>query len=269
MQITVFNPSSQGAHFTENTNRVIICCFEWIQSHIDEKESYNAFRQGVVSTYPEVNDNNLRNIVPLLQHYGFVSYKQKGINENSKFFTNSGKSYVEVLKLQRTIQADPNYTAEQKERALKEANCISKELLCDGLKNALIDYKCKYRAPLALYMEALLEFGHMDKKEFAILMWGKNKDPNSPLDQIREQIRQYRDNTLEIEVSVDINNDKRIRAIQNSDRRIEGISYLTAFSFYSGLLEEAGLVFGDKKGTVFVQKDKRDTIEFLIKEVAQ
>lgn len=83
MRIDINNCSSPGASFTENTNRVLICTLQWIRENNYPVIEFKTLRTILEKKYG-VNNNNARNIYPLLKNCGFINYS-KGVIETEHF----------------------------------------------------------------------------------------------------------------------------------------------------------------------------------------
>ena len=60
-------------------------------------------------------------------------------------------------------------------------------------------------------------------------------------------INDYRLEKVDIEVQVRVRNDIKIKERTGEESRLEDIGFLTSYSFYTGLLSQAGLVIKEGK----------------------
>ena len=159
MKIVVENCSSPGASFTKNTNEVIIKIYEWIQENNEPTLSFIDFRRRLESE-KGINDNNARNIYPLLKNCNFVNY-EGGTELNTKFFfTKLGLAYVKALMTINTI-IDAEYEKKQKEIVLKKFDSIMKKVVYDGVKNLMKTPDSNYTKSIKWYLEFLMKFKKM------------------------------------------------------------------------------------------------------------
>ena len=96
MKIEIENTSSPGASFTDNTNDVLLKINDWIKNHISEVLPFKEFRM-ILQQEKGINDNNSRNIYPLLKNSGLIKYENRGNLTVSEFFTNTGSAYIAAL----------------------------------------------------------------------------------------------------------------------------------------------------------------------------
>ena len=105
MDIIIENCSSPGAHFSKNTNEVLLKIYEWINKNNKPELPFIEFRRRLENE-EKINDNNARNIFPLIKNYGFVNY-EKGVSIQYKyFFTNVGLAYCKALEAIKKISND-------------------------------------------------------------------------------------------------------------------------------------------------------------------
>jgi len=245
MKIIVENCSSPGASFTNNTNAVIVKIYEWIQENNEPTLSFIDFRRRLESE-KGINDNNARNIYPLLKNCNFVNY-EGGAELNTKFFfTKLGLAYVKALMTINAID-DADYEKKQKEIALKKFDAIMKKVVYDGVKNLMKTSDSNYTKSIKWYLDFLLRFRKINKYEFAYLINKKNSVGEDCFDDMTETINDYRLNKTEIEVQVKVRNDIKIKERTGEESRLEDIGFLTSYSFYTGLLSQAGLVIKEGK----------------------
>jgi hypothetical protein len=261
VKIIVENCSSPGASFTENTNEVIIKIYEWIQENKEPKLSFIHFRRRLESE-KGINDNNARNIYPLLKNCKFVEY-EGGTELNSKsFFTNRGLAYVKAQMTLNSIM-DANYEKKQKEFAKKKFDTIIEQLVLEGVKSLMKMPDLNYTKSIKWYLEFLIRFRKINKYEFAYLIYVKNSLGEDCFDDMSETINNYRMKKIEIEVQVRVRNDIKIKEKTGEESRLEDIGFLTSYSFYSGLLTQAGLIIKVGKYNVLIQTQEENVKALL------
>lgn len=246
MKITIENTSSPGASFTDNTNDVLLKTYQWIQEHPDKSCSYHDFRKAIERD-KKINDNNNRNIHPLLKNCGLVSYETRGNITVNKFFTKSGLAYVKVLETINMVENNNDYTLDQKKTAKKKLECILQELVYSSLTVLFKKTDLNYLDPLKEFLAFALYFGKIDKAEFAYYLSEKKEGLDvSNLSNLKSTIDSYRNGVLQFEVDVSVRNDIDLRESSKKDRRKEGLSYLTSFTYFSSLLLQSGILKKDK-----------------------
>ena len=264
MKLIVKNCSSPGASFTDNTNHVILSCYEWVEAYPNDVKPFVNFRKEVAKA-KNFNDNNARNIFPLLKNCGFISYEKGSTIQYKHFFTNVGLAYAKALDAIGKIKNDETYSNNQKEEAIKKLQSVNENLVYSGVARLLKIQDSNYREAFLTYMKCLLEFEKMNKYEFAYMLYEMESHPSNVITSMSGNILAYRNGELNFEVAVDVRNDNDIREKSNKERRQEGISFLTAFSFFSALLTQAGLIVKQKDYHV-LKNSKRNAMEKIIGE---
>lgn len=255
MRIEIENTSSPGASFTNNTNDVLLKINDWINEHKTDILPFKEFRM-ILQRDKGINDNNSRNIYPLLKHCELIQYENRGDLTVSEFFTKRGKAYVTALEAKRILNNNAEYTDEQKRVAAQKFDAIISEIIRGSFSNLLKIDQLNYIAPLKEFMAFLLEYKKIDKTEFAYYLFErKNQSVEETLKSITQNIADYREGKLQFEINVSVRNDIALREKTNAQKRNEGLSFLTSFTYFSSLLQQADIVF--KENGYFVLKDER------------
>lgn len=264
MEITIENLSSPGAHFSNNTNKVILDTYKWIDENDVQKMKYNEFRKEVAKD-KKINDNNARNIYPLLKNCGFVEYQSGGVLETDKFFTNRGLAYVKVLETIEILETAPEYTVGQKEQAVEKLKALLCSLIDEALDVLLQVPESHYKDGIKCFLDYLLRFEKINKTEFAYRVYYWKESEDNWYEEMKDNIARYRNHEMEIKVHVKVRNDNVRKAETGKESRIEDISFFTAYSFYSGLLSQAGLI---KKSHdyFYLQDGMEDRVKELLLE---
>ncbi len=261
MIIEIENTSSPGASFTPNTNLVLLKTYEWICEHKGIEIPFKQFRIRLQSE-KGINDNNNRNIYPLLKNGGLVSYEKGGKLIVDSFYTNTGLAYVKTLQAMDLL-AEAEYEKEQKAAALKRFEMILEEIVGGSLKKIMNQPDVNYVEPFQDMIRFLLMFDKISKVEFAYLLYAKQESKlENDLDSISQAIQSYRCGEMEIDVHVKVRNDIEIREKTNMDKRKEGLTFLTSYGYFVSLLQQAGLIKKDDKYYV-VNEEKRTVLEEL------
>lgn len=263
MLITIENCSSPGASFTDNTNEVIIKCNEWINEHTDYNKSFRQFRKELQSE-KGINDNNARNIYPFLKNCGLIKYEAKGILKYNSFFTERGLAYVKTLESIKMLVESTNDTSNER-RALEEFYSIKENIIFLGLSDLLKVPDSNYTEEYIACLKFLIKYSSINKVEFAYLLYEKSLDKDMYIANMKDNIELYRNNEIDIEVQVSVRNDIKIREKTNLARRIEGISFLTAYSYILGTLCQCGIVVKNDKEYI-LPESKKELARKLIKD---
>ena len=255
MKITIKNPSSAGSSFTTQTCTVIYQCYKFIQQVTVPMDRFIDFRTEFAKT-TETNDNNNRNIFPLLKYAGFIKYDENIIYD--AFFTNLGLGFIKVMHLQNYI-AD-NINDELLKRKIEEKlNLIKQNLIGTGLRNILNCNECRYRRELLATIKFLYKYRTIKIEEFAYLIHSLNEDEINFLENMESKLNEYRQGDLVIEVAIDI------RSADGSRSEVD-ISRLTAYGYYIALLNQAGVILKNADNNLEMDDDKIEFVNSLIEE---
>lgn len=242
MKINVENCSSPGASFTKNTNHVMLVIYEWIVEQNHPTLSFREFRS-LIEKDKKVNDNNNRNIYPLLKNCGFINY-EKGENlVTEHFFTNKGLAYVKALETVELLKTS-DYSNDKKEQSFVQIHEILEQLIFEGLEK-LLQSGANYTDAFKDFIRFIALFDKINKVEFTYLLYYRTHCSDYAFEEIATVINQYRNNDIEIDVVVNVRNDIELRETTSNTRRNEGIEYLTSYSYFVSLLAQAGLITKD------------------------
>ena len=261
MKIIVNNTSSPGASFTDNTNNVLLKTYHWIKKHPNENISFKDFRMRLQSD-EGINDNNNRNIYPLLKNGGLVEYEANAAINTSSFFTETGLAYVKILESLNMLDS-AIYTEEQISGSQKRFEEIKQEIIYGVLVKLVEDNETNYVEPLINLCKFLLEFDKISKVEYAYMLYETNdKSFEEALPSLKNNIHLYREGTIDFEIDVNVRNDIEIRNATKSNTRNEGLSYLTSYTYFVALLQQAGLIYKDGK-YYFTDQNKKAMLDKL------
>ena len=261
MQIIINNCSSPGASFTDNTNKVILSCYEWVVEHRGDVKPFIEFRREV-SQAKGFNDNNARNIYPLLQNVGFVSYGKGADLAYDTFFSSTGKAYAKTVETERLI-LNGDYEPEKKNQAISKMYQIRKALVYQGL-GLLLNQDSNYKKEMRACLGFLLEFRKINKTEFAYLLYAIAQ--SFDFGTMKKDLDAYRNHELSIDVTVSVRNDIELRERTGNKQRTEGLSFLTAYSYFCGLFEQAGLIVKLDSDYYTVANGAAEKIKKLLEE---
>lgn len=262
MDIIIENCSSPGAHFSKNTNNVLLKINDWIIENNYPTLSFIEFRRSLQKT-KNINDNNARNIYPLLKNSELVEYQAGGKLNTRNFFTNRGKAYLEALETINLIN-ESDYSKEQKEKANKQVEEIIESIIYDSVEKLLRNKNLNYSESLRWYLSYLYEYGKVNKQEFAYMVYlMHSKDNINWLEKSKEIVKAYRNKEIDINVSVRVRNDLKIQEKTGEINRLENIAYFTAYSFYSSLINQTGLT-KKFKDYCYLKESSYDKLHYLL-----
>lgn len=261
MIIEIENTSSPGASFTPNTNSVLLKIYEWINENKGETIPFVLFRRRL-EREKGVNDNNNRNIFPLLKNCGMVSYEPGHDLQVDFFYTKLGLAYVKTLESIELVKAD-DYTEAQKVGSIDKFEKVKKEIIYKALFETIKKPDINYAEPFSDLIRFLIKYNKICKQEYAYMLYVRQKmDIMHTLNSIENNIISYRNGDLTFETIVKVNNDLELREKIKSKKRKEGLSYLTSYGYFTSLLQQAGLItkYGNYQ---LVIKDNRKLLEQL------
>ena len=261
MEIIIENCSSPGAHFSKNTNEVLLKIYEWISENSSLTLPFIYFRRRLESE-KKINDNNARNIYPMLKNSGLVEYEPGGDLATNDFFTRRGLAYIKALETKGIIE-NSDYTKKQKEEASIQVDEILSTIVCDSIELLLKNKELNYSNSLKWYILFLSKYGKINKQEFALMVYIMSKNQGNWQQELTPIVEQYRKDDIEINVKVQVRNDQKIQRSTGEKTRLEEISYFTAYTYYSGLVLQAGLV-RKVKDYYFVVEGKKEKIDYLV-----
>ena len=119
---------------------------------------------------------------------------------------------------------------------------ILNNLILEAVKKLLNNNELNYTESMKWFLRYLLSFDKINKKEFAYMVYQMTTDDSNWYNEIKDNIDLYRKNELDLSVKVRVRNDKKIKENTGCDTRLEDISYFTAYSFYTGLISQAGII---------------------------
>jgi hypothetical protein len=235
--------------------------YEWIREHKGESLLFKDFRMKIESD-KGMNDNNNRNIYPLLKNGGLVNYESGGLLYVDNFYTKTGLAYVKTLEAMSLLESE-GYSKEQIRQAEKKFEDILSEIIFGALKKIVKQLEVHYVEHFQDLIRFILKYGKISKIEYAYLLYIKQKhDIDESLKIIQEQVYLYRKGDLDFEISVKVRNDIDLRERTKTDNRAEALSFLTSYGYFTGLLKQAGLVKKHDKYFSIIE-EKRTMLEIL------
>ena len=151
-------------------------------------------------------------------------------------YVEAGKEFDGLLELKKEKLSDEERLALTKLRLLKS------KIIRNALPKIVGKNKTNYSNELFLLIDSLKRYNKINRVEFAYMLYLlQSKKSNDFFEELNEIIKQYRNNLLQIEVKVRVRNDNVIKERTRSDTRLEDISFLSSYSYFSGLLIQAGL----------------------------
>lgn len=261
MIIEIKNTSSPGASFTKNTNEAILKIYKWICDNKGLELSFKDFRKKI-SEDTGLNDNNNRNIYPLLKNGGLAYYEKNQSNLVDNFYTKKGIAYAEMLDVLNRV-SDIDCSDKTKQVVEDNIQLFINEIVYDVLQTVVRSSDANYIEPIQELIMFLLEYEKVSKIEFAYLIYEcETRDIKDALKHMRQNIIDYRNGMLDFEVKVEVRNDVEKREQMNSDSRKEDLGFLSSYGYLTNLLSEAGLV--EKKNDYYVViEEKRSELVSL------
>lgn len=263
MKIKIENCSSPGASFTQNTNQVILLIYDWLNENKNQIIPFKEFRMKIEKD-KKVNDNNNRNIYPMLKNFGFIDYSKGATIDTNNFFTNTGLAYAKTLQMIDLIEKGA-YAESVKEKAISEACEVKSELLCNGLQLLLSKDEVSYRDVLLDFIKFLLTFKKINRLEFACLLYARSSFKEDMFEKLSSILSQYRNKEIDIEVEVSVRNDLELREKTNTSKRNEGLGFLTSYNYFTGLLNQADLIEKEKDYYILLDS-KKEKLKRLLGE---
>lgn len=258
MEITIENCPSPGAQFSENTNKVLKLIYYWIRDNDFPELEFIEFRRKLEGI--GINDNNARNIYPLMKNSGFIDYSSRGILDTSKFFTPKGNSYILILETLLLIEESENQNDKSKSVVILLRK-ILEELIYDGLEKIINSNEINYKEGLRWFLMFLLEHEKINKNEFAYMVYQMKHNPRDWVVASKSTIEQYREGLIDINVKVEVHNDNKIKEKTGVETRLEGIGFFTAYNYYCPLVIHSGIAYKYKEYCYL--KDRRK-LELLL-----
>lgn len=257
MKIVIENCSSPGAYFSKNTNEVLLKIYEWIDNNDNPELPFIEFRRRLESE-AKINDNNARNIYPLLKNGGLVEYQPGEELSSRDFFTKRGLAYISALKARDELLQSDDFSKQQKDAAIAPFNEILSSIVYDSLKLLLKNDELNYSEGLRWYLTFLSKYRKINKREFAYMVYIMTK--NEDIESTKDVIEEYRKQQIDIEVQVRVRNEST-----GKKTKVEDISKFTAYSYYSGLINQAGLI-KKVKDYFYIADGKEEKIAYLLEE---
>ena len=262
MEIIIENCSSPGAHFSNNTNMVMMKIYHWITENKKPELPFIDFRRRLEAE-KGINDNNARNIYPLLKNGGLVEYQAGGELATESFFTKRGLAYLKALETKDLIDQNEEYTKKQKEEAGRHIDEILEDIVYSSIELLVENKELNYTQSLIWYLLFLSKFGKINKQEFALMIFFMSKGEENWEDGITPLIKQYRAQQIDINVKVRVRNDQKIQIRTGEKTRLENIDFFTSYSYFSSLIDQAGLT-RKIKDYHCVDESRKTKIDYLL-----
>lgn len=212
----------------------------------------------------DINDNNSRNIYPLLKNGGLIRYENRGSLATKNFFTRTGQAYVTAMDVKRILSESEQYTDEQKRTALQKLDAIASEIIRTALLNILKNKELNYVDPFREFMTFILDYNKINKTEFAYYLYERKfSDATTALKNAERNVNAYRAGNLKFDIKVNVRNDIKLREKTKNDKRKEGLSFLTSYTYFSGLLLQADIVTKEDGYLILKEECRAELIRLL------
>lgn len=230
MDITVSSPGSPGTSFTDNVKDKIVIIFDVLASH---PENFSSVRDlGTELEQHGINWNYARNILPFLQNCGIVDYQDVSEIVNTKFFTNIGYAYVDILKTIKIVKGEPESV--EREEILSRLEKIQEEIYFQCLVIMMKNKDCNYSNDFFDVLYFVKKYGSIDSTEYYLIQYEREKGSQNYLDEMEDTVSQYRDGSLTINVKSKTKKDDSGAAKSvNSFPYVQG-NFIKAGVFYKG-----------------------------------
>lgn len=249
MDITISSPGSPGTSLTPNVKKQIVLMF-------DELEKSENFRS--LSEFKEhlggcgLNKDYVRNILPFLQFCGIVKYSNISTFENDKFFSDIGKSYIDVLKSIDILEKEPEGT--DKKVLLEYFEKIQEIIYFQCLVIMMKSSNCNYAIDFFDVLRFVYKYGYIDIQEYFLIIHERNHSEDSYIDNMAETIQRYRKGEIDINVKTETSSTDEGK--------------VNSFPYVNGNFVKAGILYKEKSKFYIVQNRKAE-IEAAIEEVMQ
>lgn len=214
--------SNPGISFTTNVNKKLISMSDVILKNIDLKLNYSEFQELMIHN-DIFSGSYIRSFIPFLYNVGIINDYNKEICFND-FFTDLGKSYIEIIRTIYTVQENGG-----NELSINELLKIKSDLIALSLS-----FMCKssYKFFVKYYdiLCFVKEFETINREEFYIMEYCIENG----LDK-KTFITNYREKNMNFEINVLDNNDQLVDYHSNN-----------AYNYFIALLADEQCNFVNK-----------------------
>lgn len=250
MDITVSSPGSPGTSFTSNVKDQIVLLYDELASH-DDFSSLADFKTHLEGC--GLNASYTRNILPFLQYCGIVKYENISPFINENFFTNIGKTYVDVLKSIQVAKAEPD--GDEKTDILNNLEKIQEIIYFQCLVIMMKTQECNYSKDFYDVLCFMKEFESIDSTEYLLIQYEREQSGNDLLKRLGTYIDQYRDGTISVNIKTKTKNADEGKA-----------KSVNSFPYVSGNFLKAGVIY-KYKNRFYLNKERISEIECALREV--
>jgi uncharacterized protein YcgL (UPF0745 family) len=243
-EIIIHDVGNAGVSFTNTTNTNIIKIAEWLEEHKDETMTY-AMLQEKLEIDCGISSSNTRMYSPFLLKNGFAKYDSGVLNLN-EFFTNIGKSYVEILKMLELT----------KNNELSMESIILEDIKSSICVMGMINRKDVDAGEFYLdWIKFCNVYKSINMDEFYMMVDSKEKE--NFIEAIKEDVENYRKDNLKVDIKM-----KKRNRITGADEIVQINNNI--FSYTRVFLEQCNLI--EKVNDRYILNEKKRTIiDYLVK----
>lgn len=251
MDIVVSSPGSPGTSFTENVKDQIVTIYDVLCEH----ENFNS--AGDLRRYLEekygYKQAYTRNILAFLQNCGIVNYQNLKKFENEKFFTNIGRTYVDILKCIKTMRNQE----EVDEVVLEKLQAIEKIIYFQCLVLMMKNKDCNYAQDFFDVLRFVDSYGSIDSIEYLLIQYKREHTEGDYIMDMADIVNQYRSKKIAINVHTKTKNDEKGAA-----------KSVNSFPYVNGNFSKAGVFLKDDSGRYLFNMNRYAEIQCAIREVS-
>lgn len=253
MDITVSSPGSPGTSFTDNVKDKIVIIFDVLASH---PENFASVRDlGTELEQYGINWNYARNILPFLQNCGIVDYQDVSEIVNTKFFTNIGYAYIDILKTIKIVKDVPEST--DREEILSMLEKIQEEIYFQCLVIMMKNKDCNYSHDFFDVLYFAKKYESIDSTEYYLIQHEREKGLQNYLDEMEDTVKQYREGSLAINVKSKTKKDDSGAA-----------KSVNSFPYVQGNFIKAGVFYKGDDSRYYISNERIAEVDNAIEEVA-
>lgn len=252
MDIIVSSPGSPGTSFTDNVKEQIITFYDVLCEH-DNFDSAGGLRKYLEEKYG-YRQAYTRNILAFLQNCGIVNYQNIDVFENKNFFTNIGKTYVDILKCIKIV----NGQDEIDDIIFEKLNAIENIIYFQCLVLMMKNKDCSYAQDFFDVLRFVDCFGSINSTEYLLIQYEREHCEGNYIVAMDDIVNKYRNKEIEINVLTKTKNDDKGTA-----------KSVNSFPYVNGNFSKSGVFVKDDSGRFIFNTSRYSEIQSAIKEVSE
>lgn len=251
MDIVVSSPGSPGTSFTENVKEQIIKIFDVLCEH-EDFSSAGDLRKFLEKEYG-FKQAYTRNILAFLQNCGIVNYQNNTKLDNKNFFTDIGKSYVDILKCIKVMNDQQNADPFVLEKLQSIEQVIYFRCLVLMMKNK----ECNYAQDFFDVLRFVDFYGSIDSTEYLLIQYERENTFGDYIRQMADRVNKYREKLIDIKVHTKTKNDNKGDA-----------KSVNSFPYVNGNFSKAGVLVKSDSNRFAFNMERQAEIQSAIREVS-